>query len=166
MLVRPAKTIITSLAKLSATLCWPTRSPSPAATIRVMEMIPQAMPNIVRKVRSLCDHNVRSVSSSKSRKVIESLQYDFISLFQSLYQFRFDTVRDPQLGHDLVPALVSFGIRNLKGRVAVFIVDHRRLRNDEYVVFLLLDDLSVGAHVSLEFTRGVLNGNPHLKSGY
>ena len=59
-----------SLANCSATLACPTRRPSPAATISVMDTMPQAMPNMVRAVRSLCAESVRSVSRSRSRKVI------------------------------------------------------------------------------------------------
>ena len=70
MLVRPSKKIIKSLPKVSCCLCWPTRKPSPAATIRVMEMMPQAIPNMVRKVRSLCAHKVRRVSRRRSVKTI------------------------------------------------------------------------------------------------
>ena len=69
MLVRPANTIMMFLPKSSATLAWPTRNPSPAATISVIETMPQAMPNIVKNVRTLCAHRVRSVSRTRSRKL-------------------------------------------------------------------------------------------------
>ena len=68
--MRPAKTIITSLPKFSATFAWPTRRPSPAATISVMDTIPQAMPNIVRSVRSLWANSVRMTSRIRSEKTI------------------------------------------------------------------------------------------------
>src|SRR5579864_7537235 len=35
-----------------------------------METIPQAMPNMVRKARSLCDQRVRTTSKMRSRRVI------------------------------------------------------------------------------------------------
>src|SRR5215469_6004993 len=35
-----------------------------------MDTIPQAMPNMVRKVRSLCAHNVRNTSRMRSPKVM------------------------------------------------------------------------------------------------
>src|SRR5438105_1380101 len=35
-----------------------------------METIPQAMPNMVRNVRSLCDHKVRKTSRIRSRKTM------------------------------------------------------------------------------------------------
>ena len=69
MLVRPAWMIRMSFANCSATLACPTRRPSPAATISVMDTMPQAMPNMVRAVRSLCAESVRRVSRSRSRKV-------------------------------------------------------------------------------------------------
>jgi len=52
----------------------------------VMEMMPQAMPNIVSMVRRLCAHSVASVSRSKSwndmalRPWIELLQNDLLLL--------------------------------------------------------------------------------------
>ena len=66
-LVRPALTIITSLPKFWATLAWPTRSPSPAATMRVMDTIPHAIPNIVRAVRSLWARSVRDRVAEQGR---------------------------------------------------------------------------------------------------
>ncbi len=70
MLVRPAKKIMMSLPKLSATFFCPTRRPSPAATISMIETMPHAIPNMVRNVRSLCAQSVRNVSASRSRKDI------------------------------------------------------------------------------------------------
>ena len=70
ILVRPWKTIITSLPKVRACSSCPFRSPSPAATISTIETIPQAIPNIVRNVRSLCTQRVRSTSPMRSRKTI------------------------------------------------------------------------------------------------
>ena len=69
-LVRPANTIITSRLKFSATLACPTRSPSPAATISVIDTMPQAMPNIVSSVRSLWANSVRIVSRRRSLKTM------------------------------------------------------------------------------------------------
>jgi hypothetical protein len=71
-LVWPANTIITSLEKFSATLSCPTRRPSPAATIRVIDTIPQAMPNMVRNVRSLCCAIVWSVSRTRSENTMSA----------------------------------------------------------------------------------------------
>src|SRR5260221_12003178 len=68
MLVRPEKMIITSLPKV----CWffwiPSPKPSPAATITVIEMMPQAMPNMVSNVRRFCAQRVASVSRKRSLK--------------------------------------------------------------------------------------------------
>ena len=69
-LVRPAKTIITSRLKFSATLAWPTRRPSPAATMSVIDTMPQAMPNMVSSVRSLCANSVRIVSRRRSLQIM------------------------------------------------------------------------------------------------
>src|SRR6266849_4888264 len=81
----------------------PTPSPSPAATITVMEMMPQAMPNMVSSVRRLCAHSVASVSVSRSRKDMAVcpepplLQDDLLLFVKALQNFRFDAVRDTQL---------------------------------------------------------------------
>ena len=66
MLVRPEKKIMMSLPKLSELRLSPTRRPSDAATISVIEMIPQVMPNMVRNVRSLCAQRVWIVSRKRS----------------------------------------------------------------------------------------------------
>src|SRR5215467_8935471 len=103
MLVRPAKTIITSLPKV----CWffwiPSPRPSPAATMIVMEMMPQAMPNIVSIVRRLCAQSVPSVSRNRSVKFIalrlsgRLLQNDLLLFVEAFEDFRFHAVRDAQL---------------------------------------------------------------------
>src|SRR5712671_135366 len=108
MLVRPAKTIITSLPKVSWFFWMPAPSPSPAATITVMEMMPQAMPNMVSSVRRLCAQSVASVSFNRSRKdmaiVSESLpqllQDDLLLFVEALQNFCFDAVGDAQLHGD------------------------------------------------------------------
>src|SRR5262249_41667386 len=51
---------------------WPLRRPSPAATMRTMETIPQAIPNMVRNVRSLCDHKVRKTSRMRSLRTMDA----------------------------------------------------------------------------------------------
>ncbi len=88
-LVRPAKMIRMSRPNSAATFAWPTRSPSPAATMRVIDAIPQAIPNMVRAVRSLWARRVRRVSPKRSLKLIPycktilspSLSPPFISVF-------------------------------------------------------------------------------------
>jgi hypothetical protein len=67
-LVRPAQTIMMSRPNSAFFRSNPTASPSPAATIRVIEMIPHAMPNIVSAVRRLCAARVWKVSARRSLK--------------------------------------------------------------------------------------------------
>src|SRR5713226_3683079 len=59
-----------SLPRFFAWSSCPFRKPSPAATISTIDTIPQAIPNMVRNVRSLCAHNVRSTSPMRSRRTI------------------------------------------------------------------------------------------------
>src|SRR6266566_6386033 len=48
----------------------PLRKPSPAAAISTMETMPQAIPNMVRNVRSLWDQRVRKTSRIRSRRTM------------------------------------------------------------------------------------------------
>src|ERR1700730_3319417 len=109
----------------------PTPSPSPAATITVMEMMPQAMPNMVNSVRRLCAQSVASVSLSRSRKdmaiVSESLpqllQDDLLLFVETLQNFGFHAVGDAELDGDFLASVVGFGIGSLYRGVALFVVD-------------------------------------------
>src|SRR5258708_5996590 len=130
MLVRPAKTIITSLPKISWLFLMPLPSPSPAATITVMEMMPQAMPNIVSMVRRLCAHSVASVSRSKSwndmalRPWIELLQNDLLLLVETFENLRLHAVRNAQIHAEFFLAVVGFGVGDLTGALSLFVVNH------------------------------------------
>src|SRR5579883_2540556 len=101
----------------------PRPRPSPAATIRVMEMIPHAMPNIVSSVRRLCAHSVASVSRNRSRNVMGAslLQDHLLFLVQPGGHFRLHAVRYPDLDGDLLLAVVGLRIRDLHGRFAVLV---------------------------------------------
>src|SRR5579864_5993077 len=103
MLVRPEKTIITSLPKCSCCFCMPRPRPSPAATIRVMEIMPQAMPNIVSKVRRLWARSVEMVSLSRSRNVIFAslLQHHLLLLSEARGDLRLHAVGDAELHGNL-----------------------------------------------------------------
>src|SRR5258708_16495571 len=103
----------------------PTPSPSPAATITVMEMMPQAMPNMVSNVRRLCAQSVASVSLSRSRKdmaiVSESLpqllQDDLLLFVETLQNFCFDAVRDAHLDGDFLTPVLALPTGTLDSRV-------------------------------------------------
>src|ERR1700676_5712143 len=99
MLVRPEKTIITSLPKFSCCFCMPRPRPSPAATISVMEIMPQAMPNMVSKVRRLCARSVAMVSLSRSRHVISAslLQDHLLLLGEACGNLRLHAIGDAKL---------------------------------------------------------------------
>src|SRR5260221_1791933 len=64
---------MTSSPMFAMFLCWPERNPSPTPTRNNREPTPQAMPNIVRNERSLCDHNVRSTCAKMSNAILISL---------------------------------------------------------------------------------------------
>src|SRR5713226_8211122 len=107
----------------------PTPSPSPAATITVMEMIPQAMPNIVSMVRRLWAQSVASVSRTKSwndialRRWIELLQNDLLLLAETLEDLRLHAVRDAELYAEFFLAVVGLGVRDLNGGFSLFVVN-------------------------------------------
>src|SRR5262245_7948845 len=167
-LVRPAWMIRTSLANCSATLAWPTRSPSPAATISVIDTMPQAMPNIVSAVRSLCVDSVCSVSRSRSLNVMDLLQDDLVALLQrsGRDELGLHAVRDAELRGQLLLASLGGGVGRLQERLAVLVVDHRRLRHQQDVLLLLADDLGVGGHVRLQLAARVVDGDAHLERGH
>src|SRR3981189_3729428 len=141
----------------------PLPSPSPAATITVMEMMPQAMPNIVSMVRRLWAQSVASVSRSRSwndmalRPSIQLLENDFLLFFEAFEYFRFDAVGDAQLDAQFFLAVFGLGIGDFNGGLSLFVVDQRRLRNHQHVFLFFEEDFSVGAHVGLEFAAGIGN---------
>src|SRR5229473_7896546 len=118
----------------------PKPSPSPAATITVMEMMPQAMPNMVSSVRRLCAHSVASVSVSRSRKDMAVcpepplLQDDLLLFVKALQNFRFDAVGDTQLHGTFLLSVVGLGVGRFHRRVALFVVDQRSFRNHQHVL--------------------------------
>src|SRR5437879_12733205 len=112
----------------------PTPSPSPAATITVIEMIPQAMPNIVSMVRRLWAHSVASVSRNRSWNdmasgAIRLLQNDLLLFVEAFENFRLHTVGNAQLHGKFFLAVVGLGVGNLDGCLALLVVNQRRLRN-------------------------------------
>src|SRR5580692_11796758 len=130
MLVRPEKTIITSLPKCSCCFCMPRPRPSPAATITVIEMMPQAMPNIVSRVRRLWASSVAMVSLSRSRNVIFAslLENHLLFLVQTGGDFRFHAVGNAELHGNLFLSVVRLRFRNFHRCFAIFVVNQRRFR--------------------------------------
>src|SRR2546425_1512545 len=171
MLVRPPKTIMTSLPKVSWFFWMPSPRPSPAATITVMEMMPQAMPNIVSMVRRLCAQRVASVSRSKSRndmalrRSIQLLQNDLLFLVETFEDFRLHAVRDAELYAEFFLAVVGLGVRDLDGGFSLFVVNERGFRDHQDVFLFLKEDLGIGAHVGLELAAGIRNRDTHFESG-
>src|SRR6267143_5095730 len=144
-------------------------SPSPAATITVMEMMPQAMPNIVSIVRRLCAHSVASVSRSKSwndmalRPWIELLQDDLLLLAETFEDLRLHAVRNAQLHAKFFLAVVGLGVGSLDGGFPFFVVNQRGFRDHQNVFLFFEQDLGIRAHVGLELAAGIRNRDPHFK---
>src|SRR5260370_19574091 len=171
MLVRPAKTIITSLPKVSWFFWMPAPSPSPAATITVMEMMPQAMPNMVSMVRRLWAQSVASVSSSRSwnvmalRRPIQLLQNDLLLLAEALEDLRLHAVGDAELHAEFFLAVVGLGVWDFDGSFSLLVVNQRGFRNHQDVFLLFEEDFGVGAHVGLELPARVGDRDAHFKGG-
>src|SRR5215467_1123658 len=170
MLVRPENTIITSLPNVSWFFWIPSPSPSPAATITVMEMMPQAMPNMVSSVRRFCAHSVTSVSRSKSLKdtVLSSaslLENDLLFFVQPGKDLGLHAVRAAQLHIDLFLPVLALGVRDLHLRFAVLVVDHGGFGRHQYVLLLLQENFRIGAHIGLELAAEIRNRNAHFEGG-
>src|SRR5258707_4966480 len=131
----------------------PLPRPSPAATITVMEMMPQAMPNIVSMVRRLWAQSVASVSRSRSwndmvlRPSIQLLENDFLLFFDAFEYFCFDAVGDAELDAEFFLAVVGLGIGDFNAALSLFVVDQRRLRNHQHVFLFFDKNFGVGAHI-------------------
>src|SRR5437899_176140 len=163
-LVRLAQMIMMSLPNCSATLAWPARSPSPAATISVMDTMPHAMPTIVRAVRSLCAESVWTVSRRRSRRSI-LLQDYLVAGLQAFEHLGLHAVGDPDLDRDLAAAVLALRFRHLHRGLALLVIEDGGVGDQEHVLLLLADDLGVCAHVRLQLAAGVLDGDAHLEGG-
>src|SRR5712664_3141516 len=147
----------------------PLPSPSPAATITVMEMIPQAMPNIVSIVRRLCAQRVASVSRSKSwndmalRPWIELLQDDLLLLAETFEDLRLHAVRNAQLHAKFFLAVVRLGVGDLHGGFSLFVINQRGFRDHQNVFLFFEQDLGIRAHVGFQLASGIGNRDAHFK---
>src|SRR6266704_3996176 len=171
MLVRPAKTIITSLPKVSWFFWMPSPRPSPAATIMVMEMIPQAIPNIVSTVRRLCAHSVASVSRNRSVKFMGAppgglLQNHLLLFVEAFKDFGLHAIRNPEFDAEFLLPVFSSRVGDFDGAFAVLVVNQRRFRNHEHVFLFLEKDFGVGAHIGFELAAGIRNRDTHFERGH
>src|SRR5215467_1445935 len=95
-----------------------------------MEMMPQAIPNIVSSVRRFCAQSVTKVSRSRSRKdTVRSLLQNHLLLFVEAGQnLSLYAVGNSQLDVDLPLAVWSLRVGNFDLCLAVFVVNHCRFR--------------------------------------
>src|SRR6266436_3269306 len=117
----------------------PLPSPSPAATITVIELMPHAMPNIVSIVRRLWAHKVASVSRSKSwndmalRGYLQLLQDDLLFLGKAEEDFGIGA----HVGLELAAGIGNRDA-HLEGRDVVLLLAERRNLGDLAGEFLVL----------------------------
>src|SRR5260370_2229779 len=148
----------------------PLPSPSPAATITVMEMMPQAMPNIVSTVRRLWAQSVASVSRSKSwndmalRLSVRLLQNHFLLLVEAFENLRLHAVGNAQLHAEFFLAVVGLGVWDLHGGFSLFVINQPGFRNDQDGFLFCHHNLGVRSHRSLPLPALCATRTPHLTS--
>src|SRR6266566_9037360 len=121
----------------------PSPRPSPAAIMTVIEITPQAMPNMVSSVRRLCAQSVASVSASRSRKDMVCglsvplpqllLEDDLLPFVEPGEEFGLDPVRDSQFHSDFPLSVFAFRVGNFDRRIAVLVIDHGRFRSHQHI---------------------------------
>src|SRR5713101_9363623 len=99
------------------------------------------------------------------RRSIRLLQNDLLFLVETFENFRFHAVRDAELYAELFLAVVRLGGRDLDGGLSLFVIYERGFWNHQDVFLFLEEDLSIGAHVSLELAAGVRNRDTHFEGG-
>src|SRR5260370_36681264 len=150
----------------------PLPSTAPAATSRVIEMMPHAMPNIVSIVRRLWAQSVASVSRSKSwndmalRPYSQLLQNDLLFLVEAVEDFCLHAVRNAQLHTEFFLAVFSLGVGNLNRSLSLFVINQRGFGNHQHVLLFLEEDFGVRAHIGLELAARIGNRDAHLESGH
>src|SRR5256885_2062490 len=101
----------------------------------------------------------------RSAAQIQLLQNDLLPLVEATEDLRLNAIRNAKLYTELLLAVFGFGVGNLNGSFAFFVINQRRFRNHQDVFLLFEEDFSVGAHVGLELAAGIGNRHAHLKGG-
>src|SRR5579859_1132045 len=124
----------------------PSPSPSPAATMMVMEITPQAMQNIVSIVRRLCAHSVASVSRNKSLKFMalrlspKLLQNDLLLFVEAFEDFGLHAVGDAEFHAEFLFTVLAFRVGNFDRGFAILVVNHRGFRNHQHILLFFEQD--------------------------
>src|SRR5579864_3307128 len=148
-------------------------SPATARSLRdfilfLLKGQPKIFPGSCENVRF--PSGLRSLRASRPRDdgrvcSLPLLQYDLLSFFQPTEQFGLGAIGDAHCYCDFLFALFGRGIRNFDRCITVFVIDQSAFRDHEDSLVIFQDNLRVGSHHGFEFTLGVINGDPHLKSG-
>src|ERR1035438_10094266 len=115
-------------------LRWPALNPSPIATIRTIEEIPQAIPAIVRNVRSLLRNRLSTTCPTSSDKYVMALlpillENDLLTFSQAFDDFGFGAIADTGGNRDLADSLLIRGIGNLRRSRFVFVIEDGSFRD-------------------------------------
>src|ERR1019366_2220996 len=132
---------------------WPTLKPSPMATISTIEATPQAIPAMVRKLRSLLRSRLEMTWPNNSCRYVTGmvlLQDDLLALGRALQDLGLGPVADAG-GHRHAPlAGLGGGVRHLYFGGAVLLIDDGPLGDRQHALVFLQHDLGVGRHGSHE----------------
>src|SRR4051794_22909274 len=149
MLVRPPHTIPIFLPSSRSTLSLPRRNPSPVADSTTTEIIPQRIPNIVRKLRSLLARRFWTDWMRASRIVSIALrrQDHLVAGLEAVDDLNFRAVADANLDRHLLASRLGAGRGDVYERALLRVVGDGGLGQDQRVRVFLEDDLGVRRHV-------------------
>src|SRR5258705_9068302 len=126
-------------------LCWPSLKPSPMATMRTIEATPQAMPAMVRKLRSLFRARLEATCLKMS---ISGLRQDhLLSFVQTPQDLRLRSVADT--GHNRHPAapFVVGRIGDFDFGGFVLFIKNRALRHSQHALLFFENKFRIGGHL-------------------
>src|ERR1039458_5249886 len=165
--VRPGNTMTMFSPSCLSRSRWPILKPSPMATISTIEATPQAIPAMVRKLRSLFRSRLEMTWPNNSCRYVTGvvlLQDDLLALGQALQDLGLGSVADAR-GYRHAPlSALGGGVRHLYFRRAILLINDGALGNRQHPLVLLEHDLGVGRHGGHELPGFVGYGNAHFES--
>ena len=167
--VRPFRMMTMFLPSSSSTFWLPRANPSPRADSSRNEITPQTMPNMVRKRAELVGPQVRPrlargglVEERASSRPPTAARRAGPSL-RPLSTCVLVPLLTPILIVAALALVLGAGQIEVHRRVALRVVDDRRLGHDQRLLVLFEDDLRVGRHVGEQFAGRVVDRHLHLE---
>ena len=162
-LVRPEKTIIRSLPRLSVCFCCPARRPSPARDHQGDGN--NAPANAEHGESGSQFMRPKSAECIDEQVTKTSLQDYLLAFIHARNQLRLHTVRDPELYRNFLFALFGHRVRDFDEALPLPIINNGVLRNDQDTLLLLENDLGIRAHVGFQFAAGISDGYTDFECG-